>query len=142
MPNASPPFRLDFLDHIALRVQDLQASVNWYQEVLGLVPQQTPEWGDFPIFLLCGKTGLALFPARTDPEHPEDRYPDHFAFHIAPEAFIKARKYFESKEIAYDYQDHHYFESIYLQDPDKHTVELTTPKRDLKHFYKPYPSIE
>lgn len=139
MPNDTPPFRLDFLDHIALRVKDLTVSTKWYREVLGLVPHQRPEWGEFPVLLLCGKTGLALFPARTDPQLPEDRFPDHFAFHLAPAEFRKAQAFLASKEIAFTYQGHHYFESIYLQDPDGHTVELTTPMRDLGGFYMPYP---
>lgn len=28
--------KLDFLDHIAIRVKDMQISAEWYQKVLGL----------------------------------------------------------------------------------------------------------
>ena len=56
---------IEFLDHVAIRVADLEASAKQYQKVLGLKRYQLPEWGDFPIFLLSGKTGIALFPANT-----------------------------------------------------------------------------
>ncbi|MEZ4794777.1 MAG: VOC family protein [Flavobacteriaceae bacterium] len=51
------PFHIDFLDHVALRVRDLEVSVAWYEKVLGLKKYQLPEWGPFPIFMLSGKSG-------------------------------------------------------------------------------------
>ena len=33
-------------------------------------------------------------------------------------------------------EDHFYFDSIYIKDPDGHTVELTTLKVDEKDFYR------
>lgn len=63
------PFKIEFLDHVALRVEDLGASVRWYQEVMGLTPYRLPEWGDYPVFMLSGKTGVALFPAEIGRAH-------------------------------------------------------------------------
>lgn len=34
---------LQFLDHVALRVQDLEVSAIWYEKVLGLKRKQVPE---------------------------------------------------------------------------------------------------
>ena len=53
---------IEFLDHVAIRVAGMQASARWYKKVLGLKRYQLPEWGDFPILLLSGKSGIALFP--------------------------------------------------------------------------------
>ncbi len=41
---------LNFLDHVAIRVKDLNTSADWYERVLGLKKYQLPEYGEFPIF--------------------------------------------------------------------------------------------
>jgi len=123
---------IKYLDHIALRVEDLTKSSEWYQTVLGLKEYKLEAWGDFPIFLLAGKSGLALFPKR-DGENPK---PDHFAFNIDYEEFKKAKDHLSDLEIAFEFQDHIYFHSIYFKDPDNHTVELTTLVVDENKFYK------
>ena len=48
-------FEIAFLDHVAIRVKDMEVSAGWYESVLGLNRYQLPEWGAFPIFLLSGK---------------------------------------------------------------------------------------
>jgi catechol 2,3-dioxygenase-like lactoylglutathione lyase family enzyme len=123
-------FEINFLDHVAIRVKDMEASAKWYNKVLGLKIVKIPEWKDIPIFLLAGKTGIALFPA--NPEEPEvplrsrNVIIDHFAFNVNNDAFAKARKKYEALGIEYHFQDHIIFHSIYTEDPDGHTVELTT----------------
>jgi len=42
---------------------------------------------------------------------------------------------FNELGIAFDFQDHHYFHSIYIKDPDNNTVELTTIVVDPATFY-------
>ena len=131
---------IEFLDHIAIRVTDLEASAKWYEKVLGLKRYQLPEWGEFPIFLLSGKSGIALFPANlTDPEidrSSKNVKIDHFAFNVTNENFEKAKKRYVELDLEFNVQDHHYFDSIYAKDLDGHTVELTTIKVDEKEFYK------
>jgi catechol 2,3-dioxygenase-like lactoylglutathione lyase family enzyme len=87
---------LEFLDHVAIRVADMEASAIWYEKVLGLKRYQLPEWGDFPIFLLAGKSGIALFPADTTDTKGEPTSKnvkiDHFAFNVTNENFEKAKK--------------------------------------------------
>ena len=130
---------IEFLDHVAIRVTDMEASAKWYEKVLGLKRYQLPEWGPFPIFLLSGKSGIALFPAdssdtKLDPNSKNVKI-DHFAFNVTNENFEKAKKRYVELNLEFIIQDHHYFDSIYTKDPDGHTVELTTIKVDEREFY-------
>lgn len=132
------PFTINFLDHVAIRVADMENSIAWYEKVLGLKKYQLKEWGAFPVFMLAGKSGVAIFPARKDdPKIPDSKNVkiDHFAFNVSAEAFLQAQKHFSEIGEEFQFQDHHYFHSIYLKDPDGHTVELTTLLGDEKSFY-------
>lgn len=132
-------FKINFLDHVAIRVRDIEASAAWYEKVLGLKRYQLPEWGPYPIFMLAGTSGVALFPA--NPEDPKiDRTSrnvkiDHFAFQVSREAFGQAQRHYETLGQEFQFQDHHYFHSIYTTDPDGHTVELTTLVGEFEEFY-------
>ena len=130
---------LDFLDHVAIRVKDLNTSADWYEKVLGLKRYQLPEYGEFPIFLLSGKSGIALFPANLNDTKIEldskNVKIDHFAFNVTKENFEKAKKRYTELNLDFNIQDHHYFHSIYTEDPDGHTVELTTIMVNENEFY-------
>jgi catechol 2,3-dioxygenase-like lactoylglutathione lyase family enzyme len=132
-------FDINGLDHVAIRVKDLEASARWYEQILGLKEYKVPEWGSFPIFMLSGKSGAALFPANTtnaelDPKSKNVKI-DHFAFNVSKENFDKARKHYEAINVQYTFQDHTYFHSIYTRDPDGHIVELTTLVVEEGEFY-------
>lgn len=132
-------FEIDFLDHVAIRVRDMEVAADWYEKVLGLKRYQLPEWGDYPIFMLAGTSGVALFPARAeDPAmDPESRNVkiDHFAFQVGREAFQQAREHYKALALEFEFQDHHYFHSLYTKDPDGHVVELTTLVVPPEDFY-------
>ncbi|MDY2586931.1 VOC family protein [Winogradskyella aquimaris] len=133
-------FKIEFLDHVAIRVSDMEASALWYENVLGLERYQLPEWGDFPILLLSGKSGIALFPAdpadsKLDPSSKNVKI-DHFAFNVTKENFEKAKLRYVELNLEFNIQDHIYFNSIYTKDLDGHTVELTTIKVHEEEFYK------
>ena len=130
---------IEFLDHVAIRVKDMNISAEWYQKVLGLKKYQLPEWGEFPIFLLSGKSGIALFPANlSDAKLDLDSRNvkiDHFAFNVNKKNFERAKKRYVDLNLDFRIQDHHYFHSIYTKDPDGHTVELTTIVVNENEFY-------
>ena len=140
MKNSAIGIAIEFLDHVAIRVKDVEASAKWYETVLGLKRYKLPKWGDFPIFLLSGKSGIALFPANTsDPKlNPISKNVriDHFAFNVTNENFEKAKKQYSDLNLEFNIQDHYYFDSIYTKDPDGHIVELTTIKVNEREFYK------
>ena len=131
---------INFLDHVAIRVKDLNVSVRWYQNVLGLKKVQPPAWGEFPIFMMANKSGIAIFPAElSDSPYEQDSKNvkiDHFAFNVDNLNFNKAVRRYEELKLDYEIQDHHYFKSIYTSDPDNHIVELTTIMVNEEEFYR------
>jgi catechol 2,3-dioxygenase-like lactoylglutathione lyase family enzyme len=124
------PFELERLDHVALTVTDVDSSIEWYRDVLGLELVHEKEWGRNPAFLTAGSTGLALFPAQgSDPPpkgHPDGLAMWHVAFGADRGNFDSARQELESRDIRYSFSDHGIAHSIYLHDPDGHLVEITT----------------
>lgn len=133
------PFSINFLDHVAIRVRNIDTSVEWYSKILGLKKYQLKKWGDYPIFMLSGKSGIAIFPANIKDEelnlNSRNVKIDHFAFNVSNIDFNKAQEYFKKLNEPFQFQDHHYFHSIYLKDPDNHTVELTTLLINEDKFY-------
>ena len=123
-------FKLQALDHVAVRCMDVERSAKWYAEVLGLVRYDIPEWKPFPVFMLSDGFGVALFPA-TDGQAPDALKArmvqiDHFAFRVTRADFDAALSQYDRLGLTYNVQDHTYFHSVYTDDPDGHTVELTT----------------
>ncbi|WP_034043743.1 VOC family protein [Wocania ichthyoenteri] len=132
-------FNINFLDHVAIRVKDMNASIEWYSKVIRLKKYQLEKWGKFPVFMLSRKAGIAIFPANLNDEKlnqlSKNAKIDHFAFNVSNKDFLKAQEYFNRINEPFKFQDHHYFHSIYLKDPDNHTVELTTLVVDEEDFY-------
>lgn len=133
------PFQISHLDHVAINVKDLQRSADWYEKVLGLKKVQPKEWGEYPIFMLSGTTGIAIFPSNlNDPECPSNSQNikiDHFAFYVSNTEFKKAIDHYKNLGIDNVVKDHIHFHSVYVHDPDGHTVELTTIIGDKNDFY-------
>lgn len=128
-----PKIKLAFLDHVAIKVADMERSIEWYETVLGLQKVRLEAWGEVPVFMLAGKTGVAIFPADGEVKENADILIHHFAFNVDRENFAAAQQRYEALGINYDFQDHFYFHSIYTHDPDGHRVELTTQiKTELK----------
>lgn len=132
-------FEVGFLDHVAIRVKDIELSAQWYEKVLGLKRLSVPKWENYPVFMSCGKSGVAIFPANlADPEidkQSKNTGVGHFAFNVSNEDFAKAQQHYKNLTIEFDFQDHYYFHSIYTKDPDGHTVELTTVVVEENTFY-------
>ena len=123
-------FKIDHLDHVALAVKDVERSIAWYQEVLGLEHRHQEVWGNVPAMLCAGPTCVALFPTATDAPNPP---PDentiamrHLAFRVNRANFEKAQAELRHRSIDFEFQDHEISHSIYFADPDGHRLELTT----------------
>lgn len=114
-----------FLDHVALRVADLEKSAEWYCAVLGLQRVAHPDtWGPFPIMVLAGESGIALFPKNETPSLPKETA-FHLAFRVPTHEFSAWRTRLESFGVAVDFQAHPPFQSFFFRDPDGYQIELT-----------------
>ena len=126
---------LQFLDHVALRVRYIHRSAEWYEEILGLQRLHPKEWGPFPIFMVAGQTGIALFPTQSKnaPLPPPGDWVrgHHYAFRVDEENFERAKAHLSAQGVEWTFQDHYYFHSIYFNDPDGHQLELTVQMRKL-----------
>ncbi|MGH3304541.1 MAG: VOC family protein [Streptosporangiaceae bacterium] len=118
---------IETLDHIGLPVADVDRSVRWYQEVLGLRRAHQDAWGDYPAVLEKNGAGVALFPARGAPIEPStfDSLA-HVGFRVSRRGYEQARVELTAAGTEFRESDHTVAWSIYLLDPDAHLIEITT----------------
>ena len=126
---AASPVRIAGLDHVVLRVADIDRAIAFYEQVLGLhVERRLEEIG--LVQLRAGAAMIDLVP-RTEDED-EGRNMDHFAVRIA-EMDVAAltahllRHGIDPGEVRRRYGAEGYGPSIYITDPDGNTVELKGP---------------
>lgn len=123
-------FKLDALDHVAITVQDVESSATWYQDVLNLERRHEDSWGDYPVFICAGSSGLALFPKDAAEKSSKGRNMKHFAFRVNRENFEQAQTELQERGIEFEFQDHDIAHSIYFRDLDGYKVEITTYELD------------
>ena len=123
-------FELEKIDHVAILVRDIDASVKWYKETLGLDHYFKGEWDGVPTMIGKGQTCIALFKTSSGNPNPA---PDnntikmlHLAFKADKGNFLKAQQELTAKNINFSFQDHEIARSIYFKDPDGHMIEITT----------------
>ncbi len=129
------------LDHVVLRVADIDTSVTWYERVLGAVMERKlPEFGLYQ--LRIGSALIDLVPvdskmgrAGGGPVQADGRNVDHFAVQIATFDEPALRAHLESvgvtpTDVERRYGAQGYGPSMYLRDPDGNVVELKGPPDD------------
>ncbi|HKS89121.1 MAG TPA: VOC family protein [Stellaceae bacterium] len=124
-----PSLRIKGLDHVVLRVADIDRAIAFYGDVLGCpIERRLPEIG--LVQLRAGTAMIDLVP-RTEDED-EGRNMDHFAVRIeridvpALTAHLK-RHGIDPGEVRRRYGAEGYGSSLYITDPDGNTVELKGP---------------
>ncbi len=123
-------FAIKGLDHVVLRVADLDRAIRFYCEVLGCREERRVE----SINLVQLRAGAALVDLiLADGQRAEGgANMDHFALRIAPFDEAALRAHLESHgvevgEVATRYGAEGSGPSLYIRDPDGNTVELKGP---------------
>jgi len=122
--------QLQNIDHVAITVSDLQRSIAWYRDVLGLERRFQDEWGDVPTMMCAGETCVALFVSdardQGSVDDPASRSLHHIAFRGDKENFESAQQRFRDLGLGFRPADHGIARSVYIADPDGHRIEITT----------------
>lgn len=129
----SGPFSLQGLDHVALNVRDLDRSLRFYTEVLGLrISEREFQKPGKEYFLDCGTSLIGLIQA--DSLCEEDAHPfrdsglgaNHFSFRIKASEFDSILESLRQQqvEIAFAKKRPKSW-SLYFYDPDGNKLEMT-----------------
>ncbi|MEZ4522382.1 MAG: VOC family protein [Thermomicrobiales bacterium] len=132
-------FKVQQIDHVELFVPDFEAALEWYREVLGLVPvEKVKLWADEgqPLMISSdgGNTMLALF--HGDGPQGRETIGHHLvAFRVDAKGFMDFLRHIEEVEVASrhggrltrdEVVDHDLAWSIYFRDPWGNNYEVTS----------------
>ena len=126
---AGSPLCVKGLDHVVLRVSDMDRAIAFYEKVLGLnIERRLSEIG--LVQLRAGSAMIDLVPQKQD--EAAGRNMDHYAVQLealdveALSAHLR-RHGVDPGEVRRRYGAQGYGSSIYITDPDGNTVELKGP---------------
>lgn len=116
--------RIIGLDHVVIRCADVEASLAFYVDALGLEPERVEEWrrGDapFPSVRITPATIIDLFDMPSDGTNV-----DHICLEIEPADLDELADSFpESHRSDHLFGAQGYASSLYVRDPDGNTIEL------------------
>jgi catechol 2,3-dioxygenase len=125
-----PPFQLQKIGHVVLNVSELEASVRFYTEILGL--KVSDRYGDdlVPggmVFMRCANDhhGLALVGGAEKAERNEL---NHFAWEVATiREVFDAREYLRAREVPIHFEGRRRAGcqiAVEFKDPDGNNVEI------------------
>ena len=126
--------RISGLDHVVLRVGDLDRAIRFYETVLNCHVERRLDQPKL-VQLRAGASLIDLVPASASPgaaENAAGRNMDHFAvrvdgFDAAALAAHLRRHGIDAGEVRERYGAEGYGPSLYITDPDGNTVELKGP---------------
>jgi catechol 2,3-dioxygenase-like lactoylglutathione lyase family enzyme len=130
-----PLVKITEMDHIVLRVRDVETSLSFYSKVLGLDTERVDLWRAgkvrFPSVRLNGDTIIDLFASDQDPVGKDGpRNLDHYCMVIEPTDMEELKASFEAIGVGIQagpgprWGSHGDGISLYIFDPDDNVVEL------------------
>jgi catechol 2,3-dioxygenase-like lactoylglutathione lyase family enzyme len=132
---AQPLVKITEMDHIVLRVKDVEESLTFYSEILGLQVERVEQWraGEvrFPSVRLNADTIIDLFASDQERIGREGaKNQDHYCMVIEPTDMEALKAEFEALDIDIQagpgkrWGSHGDGMSLYIYDPDDNVVEL------------------
>jgi len=129
--NAKAEIRIAAIDHVVLRVGNLERAIEFYEKVLNCHVERRLEQPKL-VQLRAGASLIDLVPAGVSPQAAPDkagRNMDHFAMRVVgfDATALKAhlhRHGVDPGEVRERYGAEGYGPSLYISDPDGNTVEL------------------
>jgi len=118
---------LDYIDHFAISVKNLQTSFDWYKRVFGF--EMFHQWKTTWLIQLGDmKIGLFERPQAAQVDDLDNKIAfQHLAFHVSADGFIEALIELGNLKIEFDGpEDTGVAYSLFVSDPDGHLLELTT----------------
>jgi catechol 2,3-dioxygenase-like lactoylglutathione lyase family enzyme len=115
------PMQLIRIDHVSLDVHDRPASLDWYEEVLGLRAHARHAVAQEPVFLGPAGARLGLFAERA----PGLR---HVALATAPAEQRRLATRLDRLGIPYTPERHRDSDSLYFRDLDGTVLEVMVPR--------------
>ena len=130
-----PLVKITELDHIGLRVKDVEASLRFYSELLGLKAERVDEWrkGEigFPSVRLNADTLIDFFLSENKVDNANKEInQDHFCLVIEPTDMEHLKTRLEELGVRIHagpgkrWGAHGDATSLYMYDPDQNVVEL------------------
>ena len=132
---SQPLVKITEMDHIVLRNKDVEESLRFYTEVLGLQAERVDRWraGEirFPSARINADTIIDFFGSDQDPIGKEGiKNQDHFCMVIEPTDMEELKNKFVEMGVAIEagpgkrWGSHGDGISLYIYDPDDNVVEL------------------
>ncbi len=119
------------IDHVAFNVRDLDKTVKFYTEIIGLkITDREPSKAGIEYFLDCGPSLLGIIQAKDlDNNHPfahEGLGANHFSFRIHSNDFVPMIEHLENKGVKIEYAKKRPKSwSLYFYDIDGNKLEAT-----------------
>ena len=130
-----PLVKITEMDHIVLRVKDVETSLKFYTETLGLKPERIEEWRAgkirFPSSRINADTIIDLFASDQQPIDKDGvKNQDHYCMVIEKTDMEELKSKFEAMGVGIQagpgqrWGSHGDGTSLYVYDPDDNVVEL------------------
>jgi lactoylglutathione lyase len=124
-----PPLAIERIDHVNMSVDDLAASVAFYQRVFGFELKEDASQAPIP-WVIVGRAGVAylcLYERRGAAPPKEGLFIAHFGFALPPDAFDAAHRALREMGVALQFDGPVAWprsRSLYVLDPSGHVIEL------------------